>query len=103
MIRDHELEYGIASLEARTDLEQTTLSQKALKEILSYLKELKNFRDRPTMKYSDEKVEKLINYLSTTDVCPNSANLVDVLLCYRESKASTCKDCWKHALAGENK
>jgi hypothetical protein len=53
MIRDHDLNNAIYSLEARTDLKTLNFTQGAVKDMLSYLKELQKIRD----------LEKFADYL----------------------------------------
>lgn len=53
------------------------------------------------MKYSDEAVEKLIEHHFKKGSCPSDLGLQDAN-CDR-GRLVECEDCWKQALAGEEK
>jgi hypothetical protein len=57
------------------------------------------------MKYSEETVEKLIDYaIDESSLCPYQLGLKDEDFClYDLPKHKTCVDCWQQALAGEDK
>jgi hypothetical protein len=51
------------------------------------------------MKYSEEKIEKLIKFIAEDkqEYCPSDVGLKD------SNCRISCTDCWKQALAGEKK
>jgi hypothetical protein len=57
------------------------------------------------MKYSEETVEKLIDYaIDESSLCPYQLGLKDEdFYLYDLPKHKTCVDCWQQALAGEDK